>query len=43
MFPRSKYLGEYRIGKTIGEGAFSKVKLAEHRITKEQVHTFFLT
>ena len=30
-------VGEYRIGKTLGEGAFSKVKLAVHNGTGEKV------
>ena len=28
-----KVLSEYKVGKTIGEGAFSKVKIATHRRT----------
>ena len=30
-------IGEYTIGKTIGEGTFGKVKLGEHIVTKEKV------
>jgi serine/threonine protein kinase len=33
----AKYLGEYTIVKTIGQGAFSKVKLAIHRESNEKV------
>eukprot|EP00123_Amoebidium_parasiticum_P018271 comp24155_c1_seq1/m.43995 comp24155_c1_seq1/g.43995 ORF comp24155_c1_seq1/g.43995 comp24155_c1_seq1/m.43995 type:complete len:704 (-) comp24155_c1_seq1:186-2297(-) len=32
-----KVLADYRVGKTVGEGAFSKVKLGYHRITGEKV------
>lgn len=34
---RSKLLGEYQLGKTIGQGAFSKVKLGYHRETGQKV------
>jgi serine/threonine protein kinase len=30
-------LGEYKIGKTIGRGAFSKIKLATHLLSEEKV------
>jgi carbon catabolite-derepressing protein kinase len=30
-------LGQYDIKKTLGEGSFGKVKLAIHRVTKQQV------
>eukprot|EP00124_Ichthyophonus_hoferi_P005277 Ihof_evm1s725 gene=Ihof_evmTU1s725 len=32
-----RVLAEYKVGKTIGEGAFSKVKLGYHRSTHEKV------
>ncbi|KAI8926582.1 kinase-like domain-containing protein [Entophlyctis helioformis] len=34
---RWRLLGEYNLGKTIGQGAFSKVKIASHRETGEKV------
>ena len=34
---RSKLLKEYQMGKTIGQGAFSKVKLGYHRETGQKV------
>ena len=34
---KRKFLGEYIVGKTIGQGAFSKVKIASHRETGEKV------
>ncbi|EGF83144.1 hypothetical protein BATDEDRAFT_8115, partial [Batrachochytrium dendrobatidis JAM81] len=37
MHARKKLLGEYSLGKTIGQGAFSKVKIAIHRETGEKV------
>ena len=37
MFRRRPFLLEYRFGKTIGVGAFSKVKLAVHRTSGEKV------
>lgn len=37
MSVRRKYLGEYRLGKTIGQGAFSKVKLGYHKETGQKV------
>jgi serine/threonine protein kinase len=33
----AKNLGDYKFGKTLGEGAFSKVKLAVHTPTGEKV------
>jgi serine/threonine protein kinase len=32
-----RVLAEYKVGRTVGEGAFSKVKLGIHRITNEKV------
>lgn len=32
-----KVLGDYKIGRTLGEGAFSKVKLAVHLPSQEKV------
>nr|KAJ3417848.1 Serine/threonine-protein kinase par-1 [Polyrhizophydium stewartii] len=37
MLARKRLLGEYNLGKTIGQGAFSKVKIASHRETGEKV------
>ncbi|TPX49464.1 hypothetical protein SeMB42_g01578 [Synchytrium endobioticum] len=37
MFGRRQLLGEYAVGKTIGQGAFSKVKLGIHRSTGQRV------
>ena len=34
---RVKRVGNYIIGKTIGEGSFSKVKLGTHLVTNERV------
>ena len=34
---KSKHLGEYIVGQTIGQGTFNKVKIARHRHTNEQV------
>ena len=31
-------LGNYKLGKTIGEGTFGKVKLGIHKITREKVN-----
>ena len=33
-------VGQYMLGKTIGEGTFGKVKLAVHMPTGEKVNTF---
>ncbi len=33
LSPTTTTLGEYKLGKTIGQGAFSKVKLAVHNET----------
>ena len=38
---RSKILGEYQIGKTIGQGAFSKVKLGYHIESGQKVTFLF--
>lgn len=35
--PRRQIVGQYMIGKTIGEGTFGKVKLAVHIPTGEKV------
>ncbi len=35
--PTTTTLGEYKLGKTIGQGAFSKVKLAVHNETGQKV------
>jgi 5'-AMP-activated protein kinase, catalytic alpha subunit len=34
---KNKKKGNYRLGKTIGEGSFGKVKLAEHELTSHKV------
>ena len=34
-------LGNYKLGKTIGEGTFGKVKLGVHKITGEKVNKNF--
>lgn len=34
---KHKVLGNYVLGRTIGEGSFAKVKLAYHRLTNQQV------
>jgi serine/threonine protein kinase len=34
---KTKCVGNYEIIKTIGEGAFAKVKLATHRLTNQKV------
>jgi 5'-AMP-activated protein kinase catalytic alpha subunit len=34
---KQKKIGNYILGKTIGEGTFGKVKLASHTLTKEKV------
>ena len=34
---KTKSIGHYQIGKTIGEGTFGKVKLGVHNITGEKV------
>ncbi|KAH9277159.1 hypothetical protein BASA83_000019 [Batrachochytrium salamandrivorans] len=36
MHARRRLLGEYNLGRTIGQGAFSKVKIASHRETGEK-------
>merc|ERR1719449_518821 len=35
--PRTKSIGHYILGKTIGEGTFGKVKLGTHILTGEKV------
>ncbi len=37
MSAKTKLLGQYRLGKTVGQGAFAKVKLATHRDTGDKV------
>ncbi|OUM67217.1 hypothetical protein PIROE2DRAFT_5372 [Piromyces sp. E2] len=37
MLSKRKSIGDYTIGKTIGQGAFSKVKIGYNKITKEEV------
>jgi len=37
MLSKRKVIGDYTIGKTIGQGAFSKVKIAYNKVTKEEV------
>ena len=37
LFPHSKRVGGYLLGKTIGEGSFAKVKLGLHIVTGEKV------
>jgi len=34
---KSKIIGHYNIGKTIGQGTFGKVKLGQHTLTDEKV------
>ena len=38
MLSKRKSIGDYTIGKTIGQGAFSKVKIAFNKVTKEEVN-----
>lgn len=35
-----QYVGNYRLGKTLGEGSFAKVKLAKHCVTNQKVSRF---
>ena len=37
LFSKRRMVGDYRVGKTIGQGAFSKVKLGYHKLTGEKV------
>jgi hypothetical protein len=37
LMPVLTTLGDYKIGKTIGSGSFSKVKLGTHAITRQKV------
>lgn len=34
------YIGNYKVGKTLGEGSFAKVKLAVHCLTGQKVSDF---
>lgn len=34
---KPKYVGNYELQQTIGEGSFAKVKLAVHRLTQQKV------
>ncbi len=36
-----KTIGQYLLGKSIGEGTFGKVKLGTHVLTKEKVNLLF--
>ena len=35
-------LGDYKLGKTIGEGTFGKVKLGIHKLTGEKVNNIII-
>jgi 5'-AMP-activated protein kinase catalytic alpha subunit len=35
--PKEKTIGQYVLGKSIGEGTFGKVKLGTHILTSEKV------
>jgi serine/threonine protein kinase len=35
--PPAKMIGDYIVGKTLGQGTFAKVKLGTHKITKNKV------
>ncbi|KAJ3161812.1 Map microtubule affinity-regulating kinase [Geranomyces michiganensis] len=37
MLARKRVLGDYQVGKTIGQGAFSKVKIGVHKETNQKV------
>lgn len=37
MISKKKLLGDYNVGKTIGQGAFSKVKIGFHKETGQKV------
>lgn len=39
-FPHSKRVGNYLLGKTLGEGSFAKVKQALHTSTGEKVKVY---
>ena len=41
--PENKVVGQYRLGKTIGEGTFGKVKIAQHIPTGEKVCNMYCT
>jgi MAP/microtubule affinity-regulating kinase len=34
---KQRYIGNYELGRTIGEGAFAKVRLGTHRLTNQKV------
>lgn len=34
---KTKYIGDYVVGKTLGQGTFAKVKLGLHKTTKQKV------
>ena len=34
-------LGNYKLGKILGEGTFGKVRLGEHKMTGEKVNNIF--
>ncbi len=36
-YPKSKIIGDFRLGEKLGEGTFGKVMLATHILTKEKV------
>lgn len=40
--PNERKVGQYILGKSIGEGTFGKVKLARHITTNEKVSIIFL-
>ena len=42
-FPHSKRVGSYILGRTLGEGAFAKVKEGRHLLTGEKVGFYLLT
>lgn len=39
--PAEKTIGQYKLGKSIGEGTFGKVKIGTHVTTKEKVRISF--
>ena len=39
-FPHSKKVGNYLLGKTLGEGSFAKVREGLHVLTGEKVRTY---
>ncbi len=40
-FPHTKRVGNYLLGRTVGEGSFAKVKEGLHTLTGEKVCGFF--